>query len=92
MSVCTRHARRVDDTAQDADEWADRFLLPPAFIAAYGISALADVGAEARFLVNGGVEADASLTKADRAHRSALGVAVDAYLEVRSTRWVSTRD
>jgi len=39
---------------QIADEWADWFLLTPAFIAAYGTLELADLGAEARFPRNGG--------------------------------------
>jgi len=71
--------------SQVADEWADWFLLTPAFIAAYGTWELADLGAEARFPRNGGVEHNAGLTEADRAYLSALEVALDAHLEMRTT-------
>jgi len=53
--------------SQVAGEWADWFLLTPTFLAAYGPWELADLGAEARFPRNGGVEHNAGLTEADRA-------------------------
>jgi hypothetical protein len=71
---------------QVADDWADWFLLTPAFIAAYGTWELADLGADARFPRNGGIEANGSLTEADRAYLSALENALEPYLEVRTTQ------
>jgi len=72
--------------SQVADDWADWFLLTPAYAAAYGTLELADLGADARFPRNGALEATASLTEADRAYLSALEVALDAYPEMRTTR------
>jgi len=62
------------------------FLLTPTFVAAYGTLELADLGAEARFPRNRGVEHNASLTEANRAYLSALEAALDAYLEMRTTK------
>jgi hypothetical protein len=72
--------------SQVADEWADWFLLTAAFVAAYGTWELADLGAEARFPRNGGVEDSAGLTEAHRAYLIALEEALDAYPEVRTTQ------
>jgi len=44
------------------------------------------LGTEARFPRNGGVEDYANPTEADRAFLSALEVALDAYLEMRTTQ------
>ena len=42
--------------SQVADEWADFFVLTPAFVGAHGTWELADLEADARFLGKGGVE------------------------------------
>jgi hypothetical protein len=71
---------------QVADEWADWFLLTPAFIAAYGTWKLADLESDARLLRNRGAEDNPRLTEAGRVYLSALEVALDAYPEMRTTR------
>jgi len=72
--------------SQVADEWADWFLLTPAFVAAYGTWELADLEADARLLRKGGVEDNAGLTEPDRAYLSALEAVLDAYHEMRTTK------
>ena len=71
---------------QVADDWADWFLLTPAFIAAYGTWELADLESDARLLRNGGVEDNPRLTEADMVCLTALEVALDAYPDMRTTR------
>ena len=71
---------------QVADEWADFFVLTPAFVAAHGTWELADLESDARLLHNGGVEDNPRLTEADRVYLIALEVALDSYPEVRTTQ------
>ena len=72
--------------SQVADEWADWFVLTPAFVAAHGTWELADLESDARLLRHGGVDDDASLIEADRVYLSALEVALDSYPEGRTTQ------